>query len=289
MPNKQWKELFIDSYTEWQEDKVPRLGAALAYYTVFSLAPLLLLILSGLSLFYEKSTVRSRLLNEISVFIGSETAEAVGEIAQSASRSGQALPSLIGIFTLLVGASAVFAQLQTALDEVWDVAREKPESFIGGLLKRWASLLMVASIGFLLLVSLVVSAVLASLGDHISLFGPFSNLFMQTTNIILPFIFTTLLFALIFKILPNVEVPWRSVWIGALVTSLLFTIGKILFGLYLGYSTFESTYGAAGSVIIILLWSYYSSQILLFGAELSQVHARKLHMTLSPKPGYRWM
>jgi len=268
--------LITTTIKEWQEDNATRLAAALAYYTVFSIAPLLIIAISVAGLVLGNEAATGQLVGQIQGLIGLQGAELIETMIQGASKpSASIIATIIGIATLVFGATSVFSELQNSLNEIWDV---KPQPQKSGLLlmvrTRFLSLTLVFGIGFLLLVSLVISAVLAGVSTFIGGAIGEAAIISQVISAVLSFLVTTLLFALMFKVLPDVHVDWHDVWIGAVMTSLLFSIGRLLIGLYLGNSGVTSTYGAAGSLIILLIWVYYSAQILFFGAEFTQVFAR---------------
>lgn len=272
------------TFVEWQRDKVSRLAAALAYYTAFALAPVLVIVIAIASFLFERSTVQTRIIEQLQSLLGESGAKLVQEMLTSAqaNEGGGFWPTLISVTLLIVGASGLFVQLQDALNTVWNVV-PKPDAGLWGLIRnRLLSFGMLLAIGFLLLVSLMLSAGLAAVS---SLFG--DTLFgwdvgWRILNAVVSFGVITLLFALIYKVLPDATVSWSDVWIGAAMTALLFTIGKGLIGLYLGSSSVASAYGAAGSFVVLLLWIYYSAQILLFGAEFTQVYADRFGSDIRP-------
>ncbi len=268
--------LFRDAFNEWNEDKVPRLAAALSYYTIFSIAPLLIVVIAVAGLAFGREAVQGRIDEQIQGLVGRQAADVIQEAIQNASKPQDSITAtIIGLATLLLGAGGMFGQLQDALNAVWGV-QPKPNRGIPGTIKdRFISFTMVLGVGFLLLVSLVISAALAALDNYFLTRLPDVEFVLQILNFIISFGVITLLFAMIFKILPDVDIQWRDVWIGAAFTAFMFTIGKLLIGLYLGSSSIASTFGAAGSLVVILLWVYYSAQILLFGAEFTQVYARR--------------
>lgn len=277
-------QLLKETVKEWQQDRVSLWAAALAYYTMFSLAPLLLIAITVAGSIFGEEAAQGELVTQIQGLIGQEGAEAIQSMIQNTqqSQSGGVIATLFGIVTLLFGATGVFGQLQEALNAIWEV-KPKPELGWKSFVKtRFLSFAMVLVIGFLLLVSLVLSAVLSGISTFFSSRVPDFVIFGQLLNFAISFGVITVLFASIYKFLPDVRLPWRYLWTGAGVTALLFTIGKYLIGLYLGSSGVTSTYGAAGSIIIILLWVFYSAQILLFGAEFTQVYARRYGNGLEP-------
>lgn len=266
--------LVKEAFQGWMEDGSLELGAALSYYTAFSLAPLLVIAIAIASLAFGREAVEGRLFGEIRGLVGPESAALIqGMIASAGRRGSGTLATVVSIVVILFGASGVFGQLQTSLDRIWHVA-PKPNRGIWGLVRdRVLSFGMVLGVGFLLLVSLAVSAALAALSAYATGALPSIAPLLQAIGFVISFAVVTVLFAMIFRYLPDAKVAWRDVWVGAIATSLLFTIGRTLIGLYLGRSTVASSYGAAGSLIVILLWVYYSSQILFFGAEFTKVWA----------------
>ncbi|MGD1895723.1 MAG: YihY/virulence factor BrkB family protein [Phormidesmis sp.] len=279
--------LLKQTVTEWQRDKVSRLAAALAYYTTFSLAPVLVIVIAVASFLFEQSTVQDRIIEQIQGLLGDNGAQLVQEMLSSRSQSSDGFwATIISVGLLVVGASGLFIQLQDALNTVWNVVPKKVEGqkrVIWSLLRdRLLSFGMVLVIGFLLLVSLMLSAGLSAVS---SVFGDILlgwDFGWRILNAAISFGIITLLFALIYKILPDAKISWRDVQVGAVMTALLFTIGKSLIGLYLGNSSVASAYGAAGSFVVLLLWIYYSAQILLFGAEFTQVYANRFGSVIRP-------
>ncbi|HXW01096.1 MAG TPA: YihY/virulence factor BrkB family protein [Anaerolineae bacterium] len=268
--------LLKETFSEWSEDKASRLAAALAYYTVFALAPLLIIVIAVAGLVFGQEAARGELVTQIQGLVGQEGAQLIETMIESASKpTSGIIATTIAIATILFGASGLFGQLQDALNTIWEVP-PKPERGILGMVKdRFLSFTMVLGIGFLLLVSLIISAALSALDPYLTDLLPGSIYLIKILNLVISFGLITLLFALIYKILPDVEIAWSDVWIGAAVTSLLFNLGKFVIGVYLGNSSAGSAYGAAGSLVVLLLWVYYSAQILLFGAEFTQVYAKR--------------
>jgi len=270
---------------EWLQDKAPQLGAALAYYTVFSLAPLILVLLAIVGVIFrdDPAGAWSRFTQQMSYFLDKSALDVVENIAQKASQPGKStLASIIGIGLALFGATGVFGQLQDALNTVWGV-KAKPGLGIGGYLRnRFLSFAMVAGVCFLLLVSLAIEALLKGFSHYVQNAVPGGLTIAVSVYLIFDFAVITTLFAMIFKILPDVKTRWRDMWIGAAMTSIFFLIGKWALGLYLGSGTAASAYGAASSLITLLLWIYYSSQILLFGAEFTQVYATEFGSPIEP-------
>jgi membrane protein len=273
-----WKErlyLLKETFAKWNKDNVPRMGAAMAYYTVFSLAPLLLIAIGIAGVVFGQEAAQGAIMDQLRGLLGPTAAKAVEDMVANASTpSSGVLATIIGMVTLFIGASGAFGELQAALNTIWEVP-ERPNRGLLGLLKdRFLSMLMVIGTGFLLLVSLVLSAALAALGSFFGHLLPVPESVLQVLNFVLSFAVITLLFAMMYKILPDRPIGWNDVWLGAALTAFLFTIGKFLIGLYIGKANFTSSYGAAGSLVVILVWVYYSTQILLFGAEFTHVYAK---------------
>jgi membrane protein len=269
------------TYEGWKEDRASRLAAALAYYTMFSLAPLLVIIIGLIGLIWEVDAVRAELLMQIQGLVGVQGASFIGDMISSPSGPGKdILATLIGLGTLLFGALGVFNELHNSLNIIWEVEEEKPKGILQTLKKvvidRLLSFTMILGIGFLLLVSLVISAGLSASQEAIGNMIPLSEVFLQIINLVISIGFITVLFALMFKFLPDADIPWSDVIVGALMTSVFFSLGKMVIGVYLGNSAVASTFGAAGSLVIILVWIYYSAQILFFGAEFTQVYSTQL-------------
>jgi membrane protein len=280
-----FKDLVKETFAEWSRDKASRLAAALSYYTIFSVAPLLIIAIAVAGLVFGREAAARQLAAEAQGLLGPQAAEAIQGMLQSAGKTGAGIvATAVGVGTLLLGASGAFAQLQDALNTIWEVKPKAGRGVRGMLRDRFLSFSLVLAIGFLLLVSLVLSAALAAVGKYLAGILPVSSALMQGLNFALSFAVTTFLFALIFKVLPDVRIRWRDVWIGAAVTALLFSVGRFLIGLYLGRSSVSSAYGAAGSLVVLLVWIYYSAQILLLGAEFTQVYASKFGNGMTPKP-----
>jgi membrane protein len=266
------------AYQDWTEDNASRLSAALAYYTIFSLAPLLVIVIAIAGLVWDAGAVRAQVLSRVQSLVGADGAEFVASLMTGTGSPGEGILALaIGILTLLFGALGVFNELHNSLNIIWNVRVEKPRGFLQSIKKvvldRLLSFTMILGIGFLLLVSLVVTAGLSATQEALGEAVPIPEFLLQLLNLVISVGVITVLFALIFKFLPDVRIAWRQVWMGAFVTSLLFSLGKTLIGLYLGNSAVGSTFGAAGSLVLLLLWIYYSAQILFFGAEFTQVYA----------------
>jgi membrane protein len=259
----------------WIDDYAPSMGAALSYYTLFSIAPLLLIVTALAGIVFGDDAARGEIFEQLRGLMGDEGAAAVEKLVQSADRpQGGVVATVIGVLMLLLGATSVFGELQNALDRIWRApARAQSSGWWSLLHSRLLSFGMILGIAFLLMVSLVVSALLSALGK---LWGPafkgWENV-AHTLDILASFVIVTVLFAMIYKIIPRVRVRWRDVWIGAAVTSALFAVGKFLIGLYIGKSSVASAFGAAGSLAVMMVWVYYSAQIFLLGAEFTWVYA----------------
>jgi len=277
-------QAFKQTATEWSADRAPMLGAALAYYTVFSLAPLLVIVIAISGFVFGADAARGQVFDEVRGLIGDEGAKAIQDMVQSAGSQASAgiLATIIGVTTLLLGASGVFGQLQTSLNIIWGV-EPKPGRGISGMIKdRFLSFGFVLVVGFLLLVSLLLSAGITFVAEWVGGLSEGRTILAQVINIVVSLLVITLLFALIFKFLPDAVIAWHDVWPGAFLTAALFTLGKYVLGLYLGTSSVSSSYGAAGSLVILLLWVYYSAQILFFGAEFTQVWANRFGTPVRP-------
>jgi len=259
---------------EWSRDQAPRLGAALAYYAIFSLAPLLIIAVSISGFIFGREAATGQIVGQIQGLVGPDTAIAIQTMIEKSNQpAANILATLIGIVALLFGASGVFGELQQSLNLIWDIQPKPDRGVLAAVKDKFFSFSMVLGTGFLLLVSLAISAVLAALSNVVMGLMPGLEVIAQVVNFLISMVVITGLFALIFKYVPDAKIAWTDVWVGASVTALLFTIGKALIGVYIGYSSLSSTYGAAASLAVILLWVYYSAQILFFGAEFTQVYA----------------
>jgi membrane protein len=268
--------LFKQTFSEWLEDKAPQLGAALAYYTVFSLAPLILVLLAIIGWIFQNDPAGAwkKVTEQMSYFLDKSAVDVVQNIAQQAAQPTKGLlATMIGILLALFGASGVFGQLQDALNTIWGVKAKPGAGILGFLRLRFLSFAMVGGVCFLLLVSLTLQSVLKGFSHYVQAVLPGGIVIAMAVYWIFDLAVVILLFAIIFKFLPDAKIQWRDVWIGAIMTAILFAIGKWALGLYLGSGSAASAYGAASSLITLLLWVYYSSQILLFGAEFTQVYA----------------
>ena len=269
---------------EWLDDQAPTLGAALAFYTIFSLAPVLIISISIAGLVFGAEAAQGQIFEQLRGLLGEAGGRAMEELVQSASAEPKTglVATVIGFVTLLFGASGVFGQLQASLNMIWGVQPKPGRGVLGIIRDRILSFGFILVVGFLLLVSLLLTAVIAFVGQQFGAMVPGMEALIQLLNSIFSLVVITLLFAMMFKILPDANIAWRDVWLGAFITALLFTIGKFALGFYLGRSGVASSYGAAGSLIVLLLWVYYSSQIVFFGAEFTQVYANRFGSHVTP-------
>jgi membrane protein len=278
-------ELLKKTFEKWNEHKAPRLGAALAYYTIFSISPLLLVIIAIAGLVFGQKAAQHQILGQLQGIIPGSAAQLLQTMLGNTYHPGtNIVATIIGIVTLLLGAIGLFGALQDALDTIWDVAPRAGTGILGIIQDRLLLFALLLTTGLLLLAALLLSTALQAVA---ALFGnllPVSLPLLEVLNFVLPFLVVTLLFALIFKFLPYVEIAWRAVWVGAAMTALLFTIGNLLIGLYLGRASIASTYGAASALVILLLWIYYSAQIFLLGAEFTRVYADEYGLGVHPTP-----
>lgn len=278
-------DLSQQAFLSWKKDYAPSMGAALAYYTVFSVAPLLLIVISVAGLVFGQEAARGEIFAQLSGLMGAQGALAVQGMLEAVNKPREGIiATVIGLALLVVGATTVFGELQDAMDRIWRAPARDTGGGIFGLLRvRLLSFSMIMGIGFLLIVSLVASAAIAALGKWWApVFGGWEVL-AQGVNFVVSFGMVTVIFAMIYKLMPRVKVEWRDVWVGAGVTALLFTVGKHLIGLYIGKSSVASGYGAAGSLVVVLVWVYYSAQIFLLGAEFTWVYAHQ-YGSLRGKP-----
>lgn len=288
MSLKQIWRLLKESFKEWNDDKASRLAAALSYHTIFSLAPLLIIAIAIAGAVFGDEAAKGEIVKQIQGLVGKAGAEVIQTALQNAQKPDtRNFASIISMGVLLFGASNVFAQIQDALNTIWEVEPKPGRSLWQTVRKRFLSFAMVGGVGFLLLVSLIVNAVLAGMVSYFGNLIPGFDFLWQFANFGISFAVITLLFALIYKFIPDAEIAWNDVWIGAAITSLLFVIGKSLLGLYLGNGSFGSAYGAAGSLIVLLAWINYAAQIIFFGAEFTQVYASKYGSHIVPDENSR--
>jgi membrane protein len=275
--------LLKDSAVAWVDDNIGEQGAALSFFTIFSLSPLLILVILLSSLSFGQEAASGHLVSQIRGLIGIEGANFVQSLITNAYKSGSnVFAAVFSVVMLLLGASAVFIQLRDSLNMIWRVQQKPMGTILAFLRVRFLSFTMILGISFLLLVSLVVSAVLAAMSDYLSNSLGILKSMVSLLDFAVSFIGITVMFALIFKFLPAATIKWKDVWVGAAVTSFLFSIGKIVIGLYLGNGAIGSTFGAASSLVIFMLWAYYSSQIILFGAEFTRVYAMRFGSDILP-------
>ncbi len=263
------------SVSSWSDDFAPSMGAAISYYTVFSLSPLLLIIIAVAGFVFGEEAVQGELVGQLQGFMGREGASAIQTMIKAAHEpTGGVVATVVGVVLLLVGATTVFAELQSALDRIWKVPEKiKPKGLWPVLRARVLSFGLILALAFMLMVTLVLSTVLSAVGSMASGWLPGSEWLLQLLNMGVSIGLSTVLFAMIFKYMPSVKIDWRDVWVGAFVTALLFEAGKYLIGLYIGKSGATETFAAAGSIVVLLLWVYYASQIFLLGAEFTKVYA----------------
>jgi membrane protein len=285
---KEFLELFKETVGEWLDDKAPRLGASLAFYTLLSLAPLLIVIVAVAAIVYGQEAARGQLVWQIQGLVGPDGAKAIQGLIQGAYKPATGVvASLLGLLTLAFGASSVVVELRDALNTIWHVAPDSRNTGFASIFRlakeRFYSFALILGVGFLLLVSLVLNAWIAAMGSFFGSFLPIPEAVLHAATFLFSFFVITFLFAAIYKLLPDVHLKWSDVTIGASVTSLLFTIGKQLIGLYLGKTSFASTYGAAGSLVIVLVWVYYSAMLFFLGAEFTKVYTRTFGSQLSNK------
>jgi membrane protein len=278
-------EIGKKTISEVGEDKIPRLAASLSYYTLLSLSPLLVLAIAAAGLVFGEEAARGQIAEQLRQVFGPEAGDAIQAMVAHANQPGSGvLGSIVGVVVLLFGASGVFGELQDSLNTIWEVTPRPGRGVLGMVKDRFFSFTMVLGVAFLLLVSMVLSAALAAVGQWLTSFAGVEWLW-QGVNFVVSLAMITLLFALVFKVIPDVKIRWRDVWIGASVTAVLFTVGKFLIGLYVGKAGVASPYGAAGSLVVIVVWVFYSAHILFIGAEFTQVYARALGSPLEPARG----
>ncbi len=277
-------DILKHTFTNFFEDRGMKLSASLAYYTIFSLAPMLIVIISLSGIFFGSDAIEGKIFSQINEFVGNQAALQIQEIIKNAQKSGDSqFAVLVGLITLGIGATGIFIEIQDSINFIWHVKAKPKRGWVKMLLNRFISFSLVVSLGFLLIVSLVINGLMIALSSQLNKYFPdITLLFVNIFNLVLTFSVISFLFAIIFKILPDVKIRWRDVSVGAMFTALLFMLGKYFIGLYLGQGDLGSAYGAAGSLIIILLWVYYSSVILYFGAEFTQVYAEKIGCRIEP-------
>jgi membrane protein len=277
--------LLTGAYAEWSDDEAARLAASLAYYTIFSIAPLLVVTIALAGLVFGREAVQGHIMAQIAVLVGPDGARAIEELIKNASTpASSATAAIVGFVVLLFGAAGVVGELKAAFNRIWDVPRQRG-TWMSMIRERLMSFAVVLGVGFVLMVSLVISTALTAASKYFESVLPGADSVWLIVNFIVALGVETLLFALMFKLLPDVQIAWSDVWVGATVTAVLFEIGKFLVGIYLGSAGIGSAYGAAGSLVVVLMWVYYSTQILFFGAELTQVYSRRVAPASVPGGG----
>ena len=267
-------QLAKTSFQNWRNDYAPSMGSALSYYTVFSIAPLLIIVIAVAALIFGQDVAHGAIVEQAGSLIGENGARAIEGMLQSAQKPKQGMVAgILGVLALILGATTVFAELESNLNRIWKVTADKHAGWWYFLRTRLLSFGLVLAIGFLLVVSLVVSAAIAIWGKYWSSWFGAMEALLHAANFLVSVAIITVLFAMIYKFMPRISIRWRDVWVGAFVTSLLFSLGKFLIGLYIGKSGVESSYGAAGALVVLLLWVYYSAQIFLLGAEFTKAYA----------------
>ena len=284
-------QLLKDSIYGFNENHVFKLSGSLAYFTIFSIGPMLIVIIFFADLFYGREAVEGTIYGEIKSFVGPEVAVQIQEIIKNATISGRStVTAIIGFITLLIGTTRVFAEIQDSINFIWNLKTKPEKGWIKIILNRLLSFSIVVGLAFLLLVSLIINGIMEAFGDHLAtVFPNMAITVLYVVNLILTFIVITLLFAIIYKVLPDAKIKWKDVIVGAIVTALLFMLGKFGITYYIGSSNIESTYGAAGSLIILLLWVYYSAIILYFGAEFTKAYAVHFGTRIYPSSYAVWI
>lgn len=279
-----WK-LVKESGTKFVDDRGPELGAALAFYTALSLSPLLLAVVAVAGFAFGEEAARGEMVGQLRDVVGEEGATVIEQLVARSATSGGTVAAVVALVVLFFGASGVFAQLQSALNVIWQIPGRKVEGGIWSFIRRrLLSISLVCGTAFLLIASLVVSAVLSALSDRVAGWMPGTGVLVEVANFLVTLGLLTILFAMIFQWLPETDLAWSDVWFGAAVTAGLFSVGKYLIGLYLGHAAVGSAYGAAGAFVVLLVWIYYSTQIVLFGAELTFVYARRFGHGVGGEP-----
>jgi membrane protein len=282
---RRWWPLLKETFAAWSDDYAPSMGAAIAYYTIFSLAPLLVIVTAVAGFLFSREAVTGELFGQIRGLVGEDGAKAIEGLVQSASEPGEGTIAIVGgLLAILFGATGVFSEIQSAIDRIWEVPKRERASTWWELIRtRLLAFGMVLSIAFLLLVSLALSAAISAMGSIWDRWVGGWETILQIVNIVVSLGLFTGVFAAMYRFLPRVEVRWRDVWLGAFVTAALFTAGKFLIGLYIGKSGIVSGFGAAGSLVTLLVWVYYSAQIFLLGAEFTWVYSRSRQPTTNKR------
>jgi membrane protein len=274
------------SFNAFMDDNALKMSASLAYYTIFSLAPLIMILISAASIFYGKEAIQNKVFEELNGFLGNDAAMKIQEILREITlKSDSTLAIIIGVATLFIGATGVFIEIQDSINQIWRVKAKPKKGWKKMIINRILSFSMIISLGFLLIVSLIINGIILALSDKLTQYFPEMTVFIiEIINAAITFLVIAALFGIIFKFLPDVEISWKDVRVGAIFTAILFTIGRYLIGLYVEKVGPGSAYGAAGSLIIILVWVYYTSAILYFGAEFTQVYAECYGGKITPAP-----
>jgi membrane protein len=288
-PKLVWVSL-KESFSGFSDHKVTKLSASLAYYTLFSLGPLLIVIIFIAGKFLGEEAVQGGIYDQMKSFIGANAAEQIQTIIKNAAISGKSgIAAIIGVITLLIGATTVFGEIQDSINSIWGVKAKPKAGIMKLVMTRLLSFGLIASLGFLLLVSLAVTAVVETIGNRLKeAFPDVAVVILYIINLVITLGVTTILFAIIFKVLPDIRIKWKAIWPGAIATSILFLIGKFLISIYISKSNIGSTYGTAGSLVILIVWIYYSSMILYFGAEFTKAYALKKGVHIVPSEYAIW-
>jgi membrane protein len=283
--------LLKDTFTGFIDDKVVKLSGALAYFTVFSIGPMLIVIIFFADIFYGRDAIEGTVFSQIKDLVGGSAAIQIQETIKSASLSGKGtVTGIFGVVTLLIGATTVFAEIQDSINTIWGLKPKPKKGWLKMLLDRLLSFSIVVSLGFLLLVSLIITGLVEALSQHlVKVFPDLAVLVVYVLNLLITFVVVSLLFAIVFKVLPDAKIKWKDVITGAMVTAVLFMIGKFAITFYIGSSNVSSAYGTAGSLVIILLWIYYSSLILYFGAEFTKAYATVYGGLIQPNDYAVWV
>lgn len=278
-------------FSECIEDDILKHSASLAYYTVFSLAPVLIVIISICGALFGKEAIQGHIYGEIKGLVGNDAAIQIQETIKNIHLTGNNIfATVIGIIILLIGATGIFGEVQDSLNRIWGLRMKKRASWWRVILNRLLSFSLIISIGFIMVVSLLLNALISAFGNFLArYFSEFSVIVVQITDSVLAFIITTFLFSMMFKVLPDARIKWKDVFVGGLITSVFFTLGKLGIGYYLGSSNIASIYGAAGSIMIIMVWVYYSSVILYLGAEFTKVYAKLYGGKILPNDYSIWI
>lgn len=288
-PKLLWSSL-KESFSGFSDHKVTKLSASLAYYTTFSLGPLMIVIIFIAGRFFGEEAVQGQIYDQMKSFIGSNAAEQIQTIIKNAAISNKSgMAAIIGVITLLIGATTVFGEIQDSINSIWGVKAKPKAGIMKLVMTRLLSFGMIASLGFLLLVSLAVTAMVEAIGNRLKeIFPDVAVVLLYIVNLIITLGVITALFAIIFKVLPDIKIKWKAIWPGAIATAILFMIGKFLISVYIAKSNIGSTYGTAGSMVILIVWVYYSAMILYFGAEFTKAYALQKGVHIVPTEFAVW-